>query len=385
MAEAPPEGAAPMGMIRTRLADAGDRSALIAFIRDHWSAQHVFVSDPAVFDWQYQQADGRINVMLAEDVANDGTSTVMGVLGFIPAGRFDPKLGDDDILLALWKVRDDIAPPGLGLRLLKALQAQLKPRMIGAIGISEMVGPIYRALGYTLDHLGHAAVMNPQARGALRLAQGVPESGFAPNNAVPSRRLRPLDPARDADAIDTLAGSGSLRKSWAYVRERYVDHPWYDYDLRVVEQDGTPQALLVWRSVEAMGARILRIVDVIGDTGWLTEGAALLRPELVMANAEYADIMGCGLDAEALRVGGFVSPDWDEGLTLPNYFAPFEARNVHIALSWKRFDKQENPPTMRLFRADSDQDRPNQPMLRRTDYNQTSPGRGPQTASEDNT
>lgn len=376
-----------MGMIRTRLADAGDRAALIGFIRDHWSARHVFVSDPAVFDWQYRQADGRINMMLAEDVSEDGTSTVLGVLGFIPAGRFDPELGDEDILLALWKVRDDIAPPGLGLRLLKAIQAQLKPRMIGAIGISDMVGPIYRALGYTLDHLGHAAVMNPQARGALRLAQGVPEAGFAATPPA-TRRLRPLDPARDAEAVAALASLGSLRKSWAYVRERYLDHPWYDYDLRLVEQDGVPQALVVWRAVEAMGTRILRIVDVIGDTGWLAEGAALLRPELAVADAEYVDIMGCGLDTEALRAGGFVSPAWNDGLILPNYFAPFEARNIHIALSWKRFDKAADPPPMRLFRADSDQDRPNQPMPRRTGPDgaasaQTSPSRGPQTATED--
>ena len=353
-----------MGMIRTRLAEQGDRTALIEFVRDHWSARHVFVSDPSVFDWQYCQSDGRINMMLAEDVAEDGSATVLGVLGFIPAGRFDPELGDDDILLALWKVRDDIGPPGLGLRLLKAIQGQLKPRMIGAIGISDMVGPIYRALGYTLDHLAQAAIMNPTAQGRTRLAHGVPDAAFA--DVLPATRsLRRLDPDRDAEAVAALAATGAFRKSWAYVRERYLDHPWYDYRLRIVQQDGAPQALLVWREVEAEGARILRIVDVIGDTDWLAEGAALLRPELALANAEYIDIMGCGLDAQNLRAGGFVSPDWCEGLILPNYFAPFEARNIHIALSWKRFDKATDPAPMRLFRADSDQDRPTQPIPRR--------------------
>lgn len=356
-----------MGVIRTRLAEDADRAALIGFVRDHWAARHVFVIDPEVFDWQYRQADGRINMMLAEDVAEDGSAVVLGVLGFIPMGRFDPDLGDRDILLALWKVRDDIAPPGLGLRLLKAIQAQLKPRLIAAIGISDMVGPIYRALGYTLDHLCHAAILNPAARGQTRLAQNVPERAFDEAPSPATRTLRPLDPARDAAAIQRLAAAAGLPKSWAYIRDRYLDHPWYDYDLRLVLRDGQPEALLIWRAVEAEGARILRIVDVIGGTGWLAEGAVLLRPELT--GVEYIDIMGCGLDPETLRQGSFVSPDWCDGLILPNYFAPYEARNIRIALSWKRFggtvDVTDAPAPLLLFRADSDQDRPNQPMPRR--------------------
>ncbi|OBZ92226.1 hypothetical protein ADU59_27380 [Pararhizobium polonicum] len=355
-----------MGAVRTRLAESRDRDALIEFIRDHWSARHVFVSDPDVFDWQYRQADGRINMMMAEDVAEDGHATVLGVLGFIPTGRFDPDLGDADILLALWKVREDIAPPGLGLRLLKAIQAQLKPRMIGAIGITDAVGPIYRALGYTLDRLSQAAIVNPAFKGRTRLAQGVPEAAFAKGAVDTTRSLCKLDPQRDSDVVAVLAGRCCPQKSWAYIRERYIDHPWYDYDLRFVLHDGRPEALLVWRSVEAEGARILRIVDSIGSTGWLPSGTALLRPVLTEAAAEYIDIMGCGLSAENLQAGGFISPEWCDGLILPNYFAPFEAKNIRIALSWKRFDGAAGADAMCLFRADSDQDRPNQPLPRRT-------------------
>ena len=87
-----------MSVIQTRLATRADRAALIGFIRDHWSASHVFVHAPEVFDWQYGQADGRLNLVLAKQ---DGV--ILGVLGFIPMGRFDPALGDEDCLLALWK------------------------------------------------------------------------------------------------------------------------------------------------------------------------------------------------------------------------------------------------------------------------------------------
>lgn len=350
-----------MAAIRTRLAEAADRAALIEFIRDHWSARHVFVSDPEVFDWQYQQADGRINMVLAESLAEDGAATVLGVLGFIPMGRFDPALGDDDIMLALWKVRDDLAPPGLGLRMLKAVQA-MKPRMIGAIGISDMVGPIYKALGYQLDYLQQAAVINPAKRGDLHLAQGVPDTAFAAVGDVGGYAIRPFEPT-DRDAVEALAQQNPPVKSWEYVRDRYLDHPWYDYDLRVITKDKGPVALVIWREVQTQGARILRIVDVIGGTGWLRHGAALLQP--ILGDAEYIDIMGCGLDDEAMKAGGFISPDWTPDLILPNYFAPYEARNIRINLSWKRFDGGDLGQGTRLYRADSDQDRPNQPTARR--------------------
>ena len=69
----PPSPPAP---IETRLAMAADRPALLAFIRDHWSARHVFVDAPEVFDWQYAQPDGRLNMVMA---AQGGV--ILGVLG----------------------------------------------------------------------------------------------------------------------------------------------------------------------------------------------------------------------------------------------------------------------------------------------------------------
>lgn len=350
-----------MSGLAVRFAALEDAPALIAFIRDHWSARHVFVRDPEVFAWQYAQADGRLNMVLAEREDEDGSRTILGVLGFIPLGRFDPQLGDGDILLALWKVRDDIAPPGLGLRFLKLIQAQLKPRMIGAIGISEMVKPIYRALGYTVGGLQQAALFNPAHRGRCVVAQGVPDSAFEAGPTAPGAiRLHGVDEAAApeiAAAIDRIAEAGSPRKSWDYVRERYLRHPWYRYSLRAVERNGAIEALAVWRAVECNGARILRIVDVVGPTDWLAGAAPLLREALAEADAEYIDIMQVGTSAGILKAGGFLSPADHPALVLPNYFAPFEARNIDIALAYRTFGPDATAP--RLYRADSDQDRPN--------------------------
>lgn len=350
--------------IEVRFAALQDEPALLDFIRSHWSPQHVFVHAPKVFDWQYCQENGRLNMVMAVQ-----GEVLLGVLGFIPTGRFDRELGDRDIMLALWKVREDLAPPGLGLRLLKFLQAQLRPRLIGAIGISEAVVPIYKALGYTLDRLHQAAIF-PSAAGAdapdMRIAAGVPAAAFAPFPAsTGGLRLEHVPPDASAQtriaalsgAIDALAADRLPGKSFAYVKERYLDHPFYGYHTGLVWHGETLQSLVFWRRVTCNGAYFLRVVDIIGDAGWLVHGRALLGPVILAEGAEYLDLMQCGTPDEVLQAGGWLSPDWVEGLVLPNYFAPFEARNVTIKLCWKAFGTEAAP---HLYRADSDQDRPNQ-------------------------
>ena len=52
-----------------------------------------------MFAWQHLQTNSRLNMVLAERVDDDATA-VLGVLGFIPMGRYSPDLGDRDVLLA---------------------------------------------------------------------------------------------------------------------------------------------------------------------------------------------------------------------------------------------------------------------------------------------
>lgn len=354
-------GAASSGQIAIRLATAADQPALIEFLRDHWSPYHIFVAAPEVFDWQYGASASRLNMIFASN-----GNTVFGVLGFIPMGRFDPALGDTDILLAVWKTRKD-APPGLGLQLLKTLAARLNPRLIGAIGITEEVKPIYRALGYQLGDLHQSAIFNP-ARQTQRIAAGVPDAAFSDEHASETGwSLSPLDGEAVSalgPVLDHLARASLPAKSAAYVAARYLRHPWYEYRFGLISRDGIPEALCIWRQVEAEGASILRIVDIVGGTDWLAAGRALFQPLLMDCGADYIDLMQIGTPAEVLAEGGWLSPAEVPGLVLPNYFAPFERRTVTIACAWKLRAHSGLP--MRLYRADSDQDRPNAlPLPRR--------------------
>jgi len=332
------------------MAEAHDKDRMLAFLAAHWRADHIFVLAPDVFDWQYQKPDGGYHIALA--LAED--QTILGFLGYIPTGQFDPHLGCDDIMLAVWKVREDMALPGVGLRLLKLIEKTHKPRVIGAIGISDMVGPIYKAFKYTLGQLHHAALFAGATSGG-NVAVNVPDIARAPiakDSATLGSILH-----RHSDAVARLAQGPGLAKSWTYLQNRYVNHPYYDYDLRGVFQGDDLQCVIVWRKVDVNGTVILRIVDVIGPPDGVAQVSRALRDEIHDAGADYIDILQTGLDADGLRAAGFVSPADHPDLILPNFFAPFVASNVTIKLAYRDFETSGR--TLTLFRADSDQDRPN--------------------------
>ncbi len=347
-------------VIQIRFAEPADQPALVEFIRDHWSSTHVFAERPDVFDWQYGTGE-RVNMILAADVRDteSGTtgSTVLGILGFIPMGRFDPSLGDRDVLLAIWKVRDD-APPGLGLRLLKQTERDLSARLVGAIGISQIVKPLYGLLKYEVGSMVQSAVVRPDAT-EYRIADGVPANNGQSAAAEPDPELSfaliDESPGTLA-AIEALASGQVPAKSHRYLVERYVDHPWYRYQLRLIRVSGRAVAVIVWRTVEAEGARVLRIVDIVGEVDWLARAQGHFQALTVEYDAEYIDLVQTGIDDALLDAGGFLTVGRTDGLILPNYFSPFERRNVEIEFAYRVTDA-ETP--VRLFRADSDQDRPN--------------------------
>ena len=342
-------------VIQIRFAEPTDQPALVEFIRDHWSSTHVFAERPDVFDWQYGTG-ARVNMIFAADV-RDETTTVLGILGFIPMGRFDASLGDRDVLLAIWKVRDD-APPGLGLRLLKQVERDLSARLVGAIGISQIVKPLYGLLKYEVGSMVQSAVIRPDVA-EYRIADGVPttvsETGAVELDAELSFEV--IDESADTlAAIEALASSQVPAKSHRYLVDRYIDHPWYRYTLRLVRVSGRPVAVVVWRAVEAEGSRVLRIVDIVGEVEWLARAQGHLQALTVEHDAEYIDLVQTGIDDALLDAGGFLTVGRVPDLILPNYFSPFERHNVEIEFAYKVTDA-DTP--VRLFRADSDQDRPN--------------------------
>ncbi|MBI5211319.1 MAG: hypothetical protein HY927_15200 [Elusimicrobia bacterium] len=339
-------------MVAVRLCRLDEIGAVMAFLHRHWSADHVLSWHRPLMDWQHRDTahPDRYNWVVAERGGD-----VIGVLGFIPTRHYDPALGDRSLLwLSLWKVRDDAGVAGLGLRLLKTLAAVEPHAAIGVLGIGSPLSSLYRALGYEVGALRQHAVFN--LRLPRRLAAAPPGQPLAtprPGDAVFRRLDR--DSIGDACAGLDVPGNALPRKTPLYFRRRYLEHPVYRYDVRLVEVAGRPAGLAALRLAEHEGARALRIVDFMGPSGVWSRCGSAVAAVMEETGAEYADILEYGLDAADLRAAGFALVEPAGPLVVPNHFEPFVPRNVRVEFAVSR---PAGRPFV-LFRGDGDQDRPN--------------------------
>ncbi|MFA6316396.1 MAG: hypothetical protein WC943_03175 [Elusimicrobiota bacterium] len=341
-------------MTRIRLGRAEDIGRVMDFIGRHWSPGHVLSRSRSLMDWQHQDRSqpDRYNWLLAEREGD-----LLGILGFIPTSLFDRGLaGNNCTWLSLWKVRDDARHAGLGLGLLRALEKLEPSAPLGVLGINPAHPPMYRALGYKTGQLAQHAVFNP---GAARKLAAAPASFPLPLPRPGDAVLRPLTAVSlDADCVGLKLGSRAAAapaKTPSYFLNRYLRHPIYRYDLRLVEADGRAQGLLATRVAEHGGARALRIVDFLGESSVLGRCGSSLGCLLEETGAEYADLWEHGLDRDALAAAGFSRVEPDGPLIVPNHFEPFTGLRSRIEFAVRG---HAGTPFV-IMRGDGDQDRPN--------------------------
>ncbi len=286
-----------------RLALADDYPAICAYLEANWRKGHIFTKSKALFDWQHwDEARQRYNFILG---CND-SGGIDGVLGFIPHGQYDPALGFDSIWLCIWHA--SVKGTGLGRRMLDWLEETFKPAFLGTNGASEMSLPLYQARGWETGKLEHWYMRTHSA------TRGCFDSGYTEDRH---------------------------RKSLTYLDARYGRHPIYEYDRR---------GDVVTRLCSGV-VSVLRIVDFLGaeeicQVDW--------RHIASLTGAQFVDCYCAGIDAADMMRAGFTRRIADE-VIIPNYFEPYEHRNVDINYAVKA------PKGMpwRIVKGDGDMDRPN--------------------------
>ena len=105
------------------------------------------------------------------------------------------------------------------------------------------------------------------------------------------------------------------------------------------------------RIQECNDSCLLRIIDCIGDHELIAHFTGEIDRLMELHNCEYADCYESGIADEIFSEGGW-KPVEDSGNIMPDYFAPFEQRNIDI------YYMSEIDNAI-LFKGDGDMDRPN--------------------------
>ena len=326
-----------------------DTDAIMRFMDRHWRKGHILSRSRELLLHDFADGEG-LNFALAW---RDGD--LVGLFGFMRYSRRPVP----DLAGSLWKVVEGEKTPLLGLKLRQFVIDNVPHRFFAAPGAGPQTRPIYQVLGMNWARMTHWFMPNPQRDPAgYRLARIEP--GMVAE--IREETLLPcwsLQEVRDMEALERFPFARFDHilpfKDAHYIRHRFLAHPIYRYRVWHIEY-GSSQALYVTRLARHAGAAALRVVDYYGDEGCLPVMGAVLRQQLRESGAEYADFIALGFDLSLMSQAGFTALDLDQERTIiPNYFEPFEQRNVPI---YCVFDPVPEGSGFRMCRADGDQDRP---------------------------
>ena len=339
-----------MGIYKFKICEKEDLPRLITFIDTYWKKNHILVRSKEILDFQYyNRKTEKYDFVLAE---NTQTGELDGIRGWIRVDQYDPALAKyDEVWSAVSKVRTDVENNEikvLGSYLWRYLE---KHKGFGTVGISRYSFAMHTAIRHKTCSLGQYFILNRETKD-FKIAV-VPADYQSPTGTNESGWH--LHEIEDINSISDDAVPAYYRpfKSKTYFVNRFAKHPVSHYHFYGI-CDGTDlKAILVGKFVEINGGKILRIVDVLGsleEVGCLFEEFQTILHE---SGSEYVDFLCFGIEDAVFQNMGFdkLDPEQDK-LIIPNYFDPFETKNIIINGAYKPAERYC------MFKADADQDRP---------------------------
>lgn len=329
-------------MITIRQAVYEDIPRIMQFIDEHWKKGHILARDRAFFEWQFVDGD-KVNVFLGID---DASETIYGIHCVIVYSQSP----NPDISGSIWKTIKSNNPV-LGMELSSYAFEQLHARYSCSAGLSKKAVRIWKMMDrciVSMDHYYRLADRDEYQIAKIESKQipEVEETGYEIAGIDSIEEMKHIISEREL-------ANHILSKDYAYIQKRYFDHPVYQYDIwKILNPNGMSHSILITREESVQNRKICKIIDFYGklsDLGQITVALDWLMKE---REYEFIDVYSFGVPVKLYEQAGFVRCERDSKNIIPNYFHPFEQKNVDLEMI--------NPMIegLRFFRGDSDQDRP---------------------------
>lgn len=329
-----------------RLALREEYPVLRDFLAENWGENHILVKSKEIFDFQYLEGDV-YNIVVA---VNKESGDIDAFWGLITTSKYDSNLSDNgDSWGALVKIRPDVHNDEIGRIAMKMLRWIIKEPKFCHFNHNGL-GPKGRV--FLMPYCASSGPMRQYYIANNKVSDfkvaHLPQFGEYEVTEIVVRRVE-LE-----DLAELPSSSYKPEKSLTYIINRYAKHPIYQYFAWEIEIEGVVKSVWIIRKITLTGlGSVLRVVDAIGNMEGIgcigNQVQALLEEE----GAEYVDFLNFGIPSEVFSQMGFEELDVESSTIIPNYFEPFERKNVAIVSGLDSDDGYV------IFKGDGDQDRPN--------------------------
>lgn len=328
-----------------RYANIQDIDSLMLFIKDHWAEKHILANNKNFFLYEFKNEDKKVNFVIAEDKQKN----IQAILGFIEYGKLE-----SNIMTVMWKSINK-SHPFLGVELLNFLTEDGKFKSVSSVGINKKTEGIYKYLGYKTGKLNHYYRLANKDEYYIADVQKKILSNVDEGKKYALKKINTFKNLLELFNFEKYKANNPnpYKEPW-YIEKRYYNHPVYNYQVFGIEKcEGCSiNSLIICREIEVKEAKILRIVDFLGDVRDLNYISFEIEKLLEKEDYEYIDFYQYGIEDEVMNNAGFIKKI-ENNVIIPNYFEPYELKNVDIHFF------TTNDDNILLFKADCDQDRPN--------------------------
>ena len=335
-------------MITVRRAEIKDIPLIMQFLDDNWLKGYALAHNRELFEWQFINS-GKINVWIGIDDTEGKVYAMEGKIKYSSGSKADysgilwiTKKTDNPVLA--FEVQDAMCYGEIA-------GAESETGKGYTLGLTSDALKVLRRLKQnvgTFDHYyrladkkmyGIAVVKNKVIRKVEDRGCSVTEfSDFEIfKSCVTEDELLRNAPAKD----------------YQYIHWRYWEHPVFKYNKWLVKDSNDIEVGVMITREEYYGElKACKIVDYYGDITYI--GKITNQLDIIMQNKQYEfiDVYSYGVNTDIYNGAGFEHCDLNSENIIPNFFQPYSPQNSDI---YCIIPEAKNA---RLFRGDSDQDKP---------------------------
>ena len=317
-----------------RRAKLEESERIIDFLNREWGRKQI-LSDKKYFSYYYV-VDEELNFVIATK-----HDDIVAACGFVRASGTDVwgshlfvKKGENPFLVL--RIIEFFEEEGLNLF---------------GVGIVKNTQGLYRVFGYEVGKLIHYYKLFD--RNEYKIAT-VDEKQVYSNFSNEYQVIKLDSGEALQNKIDpSIFNDQRPQKSFEYVIRRYYNFPYseYKYSVWAIQvADNYFPTIFVTREQAVSGAKVLRIVDIIGSEDVLNGIGQFFEEQGRINGYEYIDCWCCGIKDSIMLNLGFIC---NETNLIPDRLEPLQKCNDEI------YYYNCNVLGFRAFKADGDMDRPN--------------------------
>lgn len=323
-----------------------NRKFFYIYLKKYFEKKHIFLKSIKLFDWQYLSKNYYNFYILFFD------KKINAVQGFIPTSRYDKNLKNDTIFLSVWSSKK----VSTGSKLFFYFIKKLRSNLIAGLGGSKESFLFHKMLNFNCGHMSHFFLTSDLSPKKL-----ISPSKFTNlKSKIIKKNFQEIKTEKHILQIDKeIFKYQHPLKSPKYLLNRYFKHPFYKYYIYEIRSKKKTLSIFVFRICKFKNKTAIRIIDYIGKSENFKNGKYLFRYMLKEKNSEYIDLYSYGIPKEILRKSSLEDVEKYKKIKLiiPNYFEPFQKRNINLSFAFKASRKILKK--VRFFKGDSDLDRPN--------------------------